>query len=326
MKYAKFNIIFLAVVSVFLAAGLILGFFTKKPGFIFVKNNPDLQKLIAGKETADFDADGLKDWEENLWQTDPQNPDTDRDGASDGDEVKENRDPLVPGPNDLLTPMENLSKNPGLTEPSTLTAKIGIPTLNIIYQAMEDGDLNKNELKAITNDFDTLVQRTKISVSQYALSDLSLSKNSSDESIKKYANEFGALIKNNFDELNESELAILTKYATEQNKKYLEEIGEIAIAYQKVFELGKNIQTPEILSEKHLIVLNAFARIADELKDFKKSDSDPMAAISALKYYQTDALDAYESLVKINAYFKERGISFGDKEPAKIFAFYNNYE
>ena len=50
----------------------------------------------------DADKDGLKYWEEALWKTDPNNPDTDGDGTSDGQEVKEGRDPNVAGPDDKL--------------------------------------------------------------------------------------------------------------------------------------------------------------------------------------------------------------------------------
>jgi len=50
----------------------------------------------------DSDNDGLKDWEEALWKTDPQNPDTDGDGTPDGKEVAEGRNPAIPGPDDYL--------------------------------------------------------------------------------------------------------------------------------------------------------------------------------------------------------------------------------
>lgn len=43
----------------------------------------------------DSDNDGLRDWEEVLWKTDPQNPDTDRDGISDGEEANINREIFV---------------------------------------------------------------------------------------------------------------------------------------------------------------------------------------------------------------------------------------
>ena len=45
----------------------------------------------------DTDQDGLKDWEEVLWKTDPNNPDTDGDGVNDGDEVVQGRSPVGQG-------------------------------------------------------------------------------------------------------------------------------------------------------------------------------------------------------------------------------------
>lgn len=49
---------------------------------------------------SDRDNDGLKDWEESIFKTDPDKPDTDGDGTIDGEEITQNRDPLVAGPLD----------------------------------------------------------------------------------------------------------------------------------------------------------------------------------------------------------------------------------
>ncbi|MEK7567086.1 MAG: hypothetical protein AAB527_03065, partial [Patescibacteria group bacterium] len=48
-------------------------------------------------ESPDSDNDGLKDWEETLWGTNPNNDDSDNDGISDGEEIK-NNEPSVPTP------------------------------------------------------------------------------------------------------------------------------------------------------------------------------------------------------------------------------------
>jgi hypothetical protein len=47
-----------------------------------VKDSTDLQSKII---ELDADQDGLKDWEEVLWQTDPSKADTDGDKTNDGD-------------------------------------------------------------------------------------------------------------------------------------------------------------------------------------------------------------------------------------------------
>ncbi|MFT5179911.1 MAG: hypothetical protein ACI8V7_000457, partial [Candidatus Paceibacteria bacterium] len=73
------------------------------------KNNtgkPDVVSLSIARENVrdlnDTDEDGLYDWEEDLWGSDINKPDTDNDGTNDGDEISERRDPTIAGPNDLL--------------------------------------------------------------------------------------------------------------------------------------------------------------------------------------------------------------------------------
>ncbi len=52
--------------------------------------------------TADTDNDGLINASEAVWGTDPNNPDTDGDGFADGEEVENNHNPTVAGPDDVL--------------------------------------------------------------------------------------------------------------------------------------------------------------------------------------------------------------------------------
>jgi len=53
-------------------------------------------------KSIDSDCDGLTNAEEKLYGTDPNNPDTDGDGYSDGVEVKSGYDPLKPAPGDKI--------------------------------------------------------------------------------------------------------------------------------------------------------------------------------------------------------------------------------
>ena len=59
--------------------------------------------------SCDPDHDGLTNDQEAAWGTDPFNPDTDGDGFLDGEEVKSGHNPLIPGPNDLLS-SDNLTQ------------------------------------------------------------------------------------------------------------------------------------------------------------------------------------------------------------------------
>ena len=81
---------------------------SQKPSPQIAGNNNQKEQgaaLDASLTLKDTDQDGLKDWEEALWKTNPKNPDTDGDGTSDGEEVNSGRDPNKKGPDDLL-PMQ----------------------------------------------------------------------------------------------------------------------------------------------------------------------------------------------------------------------------
>jgi len=91
----------------------------------------------------DSDSDGIKDWEEVIIRTDPNNPDTDGDGVLDGKETEQQRSPVKAGPNDIINtplvaihrPTENLTNTTPLTpslEPSfsPQATTLSLPTPN----------------------------------------------------------------------------------------------------------------------------------------------------------------------------------------------------
>jgi hypothetical protein len=91
----------IAPIAIIFAVGLILfiGAYAKKSAFSEFTLWGAKETTIES-QTKDTDNDGLKDWEEKLYKTDPLNPDTDNDGYLDGEEINSGHNPLVKGPND----------------------------------------------------------------------------------------------------------------------------------------------------------------------------------------------------------------------------------
>lgn len=92
---------------------IIVGIIILIGGLVFVlkyASKESLTKIKLGGKTIevseehfkDSDNDGLRDWEEELYKTDPFNPDTDNDGYLDGEEVDSGHNPLVKAPGDKL--------------------------------------------------------------------------------------------------------------------------------------------------------------------------------------------------------------------------------
>lgn len=96
------------IVAIVLAIGLILfvGTYSKKGAFSKI-NIWGAKETTIESQNKDTDNDGLKDWQEDLYKTDPDNPDTDNDGYLDGEEVNSGHNPLVkaPGDEEMLYPL-----------------------------------------------------------------------------------------------------------------------------------------------------------------------------------------------------------------------------
>lgn len=87
-----------------------------------------VQTTINKNVFGDSDQDGLSDEEEKMYGTNPNNPDTDGDGYSDGVEVRSGYDPLKAAPGDKLTQNDhgteqNSSSNASLLAPD-ISSKI----------------------------------------------------------------------------------------------------------------------------------------------------------------------------------------------------------
>lgn len=94
-------------ISIFVILGIlggIVAFFVSR--FQTPQENTVPQATVgpqqAADPTRDPDGDGLTNADEKLWGTDPNNPDTDGDGYTDGAEVAAHHNPTIPGPNDKL--------------------------------------------------------------------------------------------------------------------------------------------------------------------------------------------------------------------------------
>ena len=164
----------------------------KQEEYIASKDNNALSVVMdkTSQYDADTDADGLKDWEEALWKTDPKKADTDGDGTSDNEEISIGRDPLTAGPNDKISDKEDLvaqEKALADSKQNTMTAvyarKFMTEYLTLKTQKGELTEEDKQNLVVKTmND----IKPPKL-VDKYKLSDLRISDDISKESINTYA-------------------------------------------------------------------------------------------------------------------------------------------
>jgi hypothetical protein len=268
----------------------------------------------------DSDNDGLKNWEETLWRTDPKNPDTDGDGANDGEEIKLNRNPLVAGPNDKL---ESFAKTKNQKRGETLTQKLG-RTLFSQYFILKDSDqLNEVAEKKIIQSFLENL-REENPAKKYSLKDLKIINSNTKKTVELYINSVGLILKD-FDGIQKSELEIMEEIITgeldgakqiseRQKQTKLKKLAEYNAVYEKVIEKLLKISVPSNYKEIHLGFINNFSNTNQAVKAMKELLNDPAEALLGMRWYLDEVKQAGEILKALGSMLKAEGIRFGPEE------------
>jgi len=246
-------------------------------------NRAEQRNELLNKDT---DNDGLKDWEEILWKTDPNNPDTDHDGTIDNEEIKLNRNPLKPWPNDSLPKDENATT----TRPETLTQKIGREFLTQYFKTKGDINLTDAEQLNIINSL-LLNLNSDTGKIKYELNDISISSDNSETKIKNYINGFARAIKP-LQLIQQNELEIFKEILKDEENEQLDKIKQLKadrLLYEKTIRDLTLLSAPLNYKYIHLDFLNFFNNTAGAVLKMEMIYDDPAKAVIGVKTYSAEA-------------------------------------
>ncbi len=280
-----------------------------------------LERIVDVAGNVDKDTDGLKDWEEALFKSDPNNKDTDRDGTDDGEEVKLGRNPIIPGPNDKISKLETLSGK--YTEDSyenlTATDKVSRQLFAEYFQAKQSGGKVSSETQAriiesAISDSD-LIKKGRF----YTEGELKIVNESGEPSLRKYGNDVGAILKK-YPGNKESELTILNRAIKEDDENELSKLDVSASAYQNAIKNMLLLSVPKKAVSVHLSVINELSAIEKINRDMRNVFKDPITALSSTQEYIKTVTNLAESLKNVGLFFKEEGVFFNENEDGYYYA------
>jgi len=258
-------------------------------GFLVLKNQKKEQKqstsqelsvskpVIAEEIDKDSDNDGLKDWEESLWGTNPNNPDTDKDGTLDGQEIKDNRNPLLASKSGKNDKLENQKpKETGSLLPAELPSLTDLLSQQffgdyLFLREKDGGQISqKSQEELIASFIGATDNFEQINKGLYIKSDIKIDLQETSESIKEYGNNLALVIKKYFDPIPETEMTSLKKSLETENKNGLKDLERIAAAYRNTAGEMLSLKTPQSFSDSHLNLINYFNSIAKEIDAMQK--------------------------------------------------------
>lgn len=254
-------------------------------------NLSELQNNTKDKLIADSDSDGLKDWEEQIYNTDPHNPDTDGDGTKDGEEITQGRDPLKPGPDDLLSKTTPSSPSNTSDETPNLTQKISqIFGQQYIVNFVQNPDQEQN-LDAIAEQMAQAALQSDILNPHYiTINNVVLLHSDNLDDIKNYLYTFDHTLGNAFKPVGDLNTVILLNKMAEEGIWDFTQINQIIDAYSRFIVSVKDMPIPEEFAPLHFDYINTTIKEQAALKKITKIETDPVLALIGMREFNETSI------------------------------------
>lgn len=312
------------IASLIVLTGVVVAtLYTRTPPSRNIKDNLILSTATSTVESKiaeiDTDADGLKDWEEQILGTDVKVKDTDADGTQDNDEVKAGRDPLKKGPNDSFNPVA--TKTPDSS--GTLSVKKDSETEKIAQQFFVEymsikksgGTLSETQQQQIIENLLTRSDYARVLPAYYSLTDFQTIKTSK-EAMRAYGNALANIMIKNSAGITENELAILEEAVGNQDKVVIKKLDKNIAMYKGIVKDLLALPVPAELASSHIELTNSFSGTITYVESFRKVFDDPALALSSVEKYMESAISVSNSFDGIEIIIKDAGIKYTVDEPA----------
>lgn len=277
--------------------------------------------LSGTQDEADTDGDGLKDWEESLWNTDPLNKDTDGDGTTDGQEVKDGRDPLKKGPNDRSES----------GQVSTPDAKVSASAFNATEALSKDLFAHYLNLKQSNKEVDPKAQQTLISdvlssanatlpFATFTSAKLNVVQDSV-EAGRLYGNTLTKIAREKSPKRTENELLILSQIIQKGDSTgaWTKKLNSIGDAYINIAKAYSTMTVPAGFVELHVEYMNILSSIGSDILGMAKFSTDPALTAGSLGRYNQDTETLGKLLKQYKEQFRGAKIVFNRNDPGFTF-------
>jgi len=260
---------------------------------LIIKNNLN-QKL----DTKDTDEDGLPDWQEEIWGSNKNNPDTDGDGTADGKEVNENRNPIIAGPDDKILSDKEIALQyvPNKTDPDSVTSILSKNLLLRLAQLQQSGQYNTETRDELATD---LVDQTlsDVQIPDKYPTNLFMTFDSNDKKkLEEYKNKIINIQKNELLKINPNN----------------EDLELIITGFKNIAFQLSIISVPVELLSVHAKIANGYYIAAEALINLKMSDEDPVLGILSIPIYKKVSEEQPILYQQVQNYLEDNGIIFNE--------------
>lgn len=266
--------------------------------------------------TRDTDGDGLPDWEEQLYGTDPRKTDTDGDKTSDGEEVRLERNPIRA--NTATDGSEPNDYNPNssllLASSSELSEQKKAFLAQFLAQAGKD--IRETTYRDLLGKFDA----KEFTPTPKQLTGMNIVSDNTDDGFRTFINEFGKIVlKHKTPYAPRNEVDILNEYMQSKNPKLLGELQLCVIEYNNLVKDLLTLPVPSGDAKTLQSIILGYEGMALGIEGLQKMESNPIDAAGGYEgytMYRVEVVNGYVALVNEVA---KRNMIFTREEPGYMF-------
>ena len=297
----KHRIILIACATIFLVGIFLSNTTISFENLLFKKNRAvGLEydhTTVADAVNKDTDGDGIPDWEESLYGTDPTKKET---TAGTPDKVAIERLKNEQSLNNGLS--INTTGDEHLTETDKFSREF-FTTVNTLNQ---NGKIDQTTIDKISN---SLSDQIKNSVPRkiYTLNDIKIINDDKTSTIKKYNNDLSILYPKNPPKT--TVIDILQRFEGDGNNlntSVLLELDPIIKQTNTLINGMLKISPPKTLSTLHLDTINGLERVLENLNDIKLYDTDVIISLKGITQY-------YENTIMLTSAVKQLSSTINKK-------------
>lgn len=256
----------------------------------------------------DSDQDGLRDWEEFLYETSINDADSDDDGLDDFTEVIDpKRDPLVPDSHlgRTINPLfESASSSVGST---TLSYTVTEQTSRELYNAF--AQLRQADNPEVVQDI--LLERISQSVvgqervgTRYSSEDIAVGPSPRDRTDRgHYLALYREAILPAVEESVPDATVLLVQYSQSKDPNYLHMLNTSAQVNRQVVDNLLALAVPESVALLHVELINNLDIVTQHTQAMAQAQEDPLGAIIAAGHYVDDNKLLEQTLYGLSLYF-----------------------
>lgn len=245
----------------------------------------------------DSDGDGLFDWEETLWGTDPFMVDTDGDGILDGEYVRsrsQNR-----------TPEEIVAE-----EDLNFTEQFSRTFFTEYLRYRDDGEFTPSEQSALIS---RLLGTVRLDLPVATSPNVVITTEATDEAVVEYFVSIALLVQEASPEgVVEGELDLLEKALRERSDQALSDIRKIGKGYKNLSASLQETPAPVSLRANHAAMITSTARLGEIISIFAEALDNAVYVLAALPEYEKEALRLAETFRTVNESVKKGPFSTED--------------